>query len=575
MINSAVPSVTLSEILQLALPAGSRVLTGSAELARRVHWARLLRARLPGLSSVEPGELLILPTGLLDALGEPRVLPRLFASLIEAGVTAFALAGEPHESVLAACRFSGTPLLQVPSGTPLADVERSIVGLILDRDAQLRRRADEIYGRLLTSMLGNAGLPALLAALSEATALRAAVFDDYLALQACAPDEEQFKRALTTAASAVLLRDVGASANRSSRPVALRFEQDDTFWQGQLYPLQIGDAWAGYLGLIGQPGQAGELDRLLADRAATLVALELAKQRAVDDATQRWRGELLDDLLDGNFPSDEVALARGQQLGYDLHSPYLTFILAADPSNVDASLPEPTAASRTRRRFADVARTVLLRHEARALAGERDGSLIVLLPLPEPEDQRDPSAERVERIRLATQKSLGAAPVTAGLGPVVTRPRDFGQSHGDAVQALAIGQKLLGGARTVDFGQLGIERLLFHLLGQPALARFATDVLGELVAYDVRHRGELVHTVEVFLNSNGNHVRAAQELHLHRNTLLYRLERAREILGRDLEHAETRLALQVALRSKGLVAAPSGDIERTTRRVASRRRRAG
>jgi PucR family transcriptional regulator, purine catabolism regulatory protein len=572
MIGTAAPSVTLSEVLQLALPAGSHVLTGANELERRVHWARLLRARLPGLSSVEPGELLILPTGLLDAIGEPRVLPRLFGSLIESGVTAFALAGEPHESVLAACLDSDTPLLQVPAGTPLTDVERSIVGLILDRDAQLRRRADEIYGRLLTTMLGNAGLPALLEALAEATALRAAVFDDYLALQACAPDEEWFKDDLAAAAGPVLLREVGAGSNRTSRPVALRFEQEGSAWQGQLYPLQIGDAWAGYLGLIGRPGQAGELDRLLADRASTLVALELAKQRAVSDATQRWRGELLDDLLDGSFPSDEVALARGQQFGYDLHAPHLTVILAADPFSAEA---EPPTASRTRRRFADVARTILLRQEPLALVGEREGTLVALLPAPATLDEEAaPAVERIEPLRQAIQQALGAS-LTAGVGPVVSRPRDIGQSHTDALQALAIGQKLLGGGRTVDFGQLGVERLLLHLLGDPALARFATDVLGDLMAYDALHRGELVHTVEVFLNCNGNHVRAAQELHLHRNTLLYRLERAREILRRDLEDAETRLALQVALRIKGVVAAPSVDSERTGRRVAGRRRRAG
>ena len=133
----------------------------------------------------------------------------------------------------------------------------------------------------------------------------------------------------------------------------------------------------------------------------------------------------------------------------------------------------------------------------------------------------------------------------------------------------------MGGGRTVHYGQLGIERLLLHLLGNPELEQFALDILGGLLSYDAQHRGELVRTLEVFLSCNGNHVRAAQELHLHRNTLLYRLDRAREILGRDLEDAETRLALQVALRLRGTIATSRPEIRQAPAQFAGRRRRAG
>src|SRR5439155_8114497 len=123
-----------------------------------------------------------------------------------------------------------------------------------------------------------------------------------------------------------------SGTSRPGRPVTLRFSHQGAAWVGLLHPLQIGAAWAGYLGLLSRPGQAGELERLLADRAAALVALELAKERAVAEATQRWRGDFLDDLLQSNYPSEEAILARGRQLGLDLLSAHLTFTLAADPA---------------------------------------------------------------------------------------------------------------------------------------------------------------------------------------------------------------------------------------------------
>jgi purine catabolism regulator len=571
----SVPSVSLSEILQLSLPAGSRLLSGQGELGRRVHWARLLRARPTNLGTVEPGELLLLTAGLLDSLGEPRVSRRLITELVEAGVAAFVLSGDPHESLVEACEAHGTPLFQVPDDVPLPEVERAIVGLILDRDAQLRRRADEVYDRLLATMLGNAGLPALVEALSEATGLCAAVFDDYLTLQACAPDDESLKHELQAAASELMSPDSSPRAPRRGRPRSLRFLHGETHWGGQLYPLEIGSAWAGHLGLLSRSGGAGELERLLAERASTLVALELAKQRAVSEATQRWRRELLDDLLEGSFPTNEALLARARQLGYDLMSPHLAFVLSADQADEAGPLSDNhPAAGRQRRRFPEVARTVLLRLEPRALAAEREGALIALVPFAAAADVPAACA-LAERVRAATVEALPDIRVSAGLGRAVLQPRDFADAQAEAQKALGIAQKLLGGGCSLHYAQLGIERLLLHLLGHPELEQFARDLVGDLLSYDALHHAQLVRTLEVFLRCNGNHVRAAQELHLHRNTLLYRLERIRQILGRDLEEADTRLALQVALRVRGLIAKAAPLAQPTITRVAGRRRRAG
>jgi purine catabolism regulator len=569
------PTVSLAEVQQLALPPGSSLLCGDEQLRRRIRWARLVRARPSSLSGVEADEMLLLTRPLLDSLSEPRTLKRLLSDLIEAGVAAFALAGDDTGPVLEVCAERGTPLFQLPTDALLAEAERAIVTLILDRDSQLRRRADEVYDRLLASMLSNAGLSALVQALAEATGLRAAVFDDYFSLQACAPEEERFRQTVAEGIGSLLLHEAASGLSRLGRVLPVRLEQDGVAWIGQLHPLEIGSAWAGYLGLLGRPGESGELDFLLADRAATLVALELAKQRAVASATQRWRGEFLDDLLDGNFPTEEALLARGHQLGYDLTGPHLTFILQADAE------PEPVkpgegglAAARRRRRFVEVARGALSRLEPRALAVDREGGLIGLLPAAGLEDS-DQATALVERIRSSLEETRAGLGVTAGIGRLVYQPRQFPIALEEAQQALGIGQRLLGGGRTVHFARLGVERLLYHLLGHPALERFARDVLGDLMTYDAEHRADLVRTVEVFLACNGNHVRAAQELHLHRNTLLYRLERAREVLGGDLEDADTRLALQVALRLRGAAGVRPHEQDRGPRRVAARRRRAG
>ena len=133
----------------------------------------------------------------------------------------------------------------------------------------------------------------------------------------------------------------------------------------------------------------------------------------------------------------------------------------------------------------------------------------------------------------------------------------------EAEEALLIGQELLGGDRTTYFGDLGIRRLLFPLRDSPELRAFYAEYLGALESYDERHGTELIRTLEGFFTHHGNHVRAAEALHLHRNTLLYRLARLQAISGLDLDDAEVRLAAQVALRLRPLAAArrPGGAVD--------------
>jgi DNA-binding PucR family transcriptional regulator len=72
-------------------------------------------------------------------------------------------------------------------------------------------------------------------------------------------------------------------------------------------------------------------------------------------------------------------------------------------------------------------------------------------------------------------------------------------------------------------------------------------MLGRLLRYDGEKNTELVPTLDAFLRAN-NATEVAARLNLHRNTLLYRLRRIREITNLDLDDPETRLALHLALR---------------------------
>lgn len=78
---------------------------------------------------------------------------------------------------------------------------------------------------------------------------------------------------------------------------------------------------------------------------------------------------------------------------------------------------------------------------------------------------------------------------------------------------------------------------------------FASRVLGRVLDYDTRNDADLVRSLEVFLECSGSWSRAAEALHVHVNTVRYRIERVEELTRRDLGRLEDRVDVFLALRS--------------------------
>jgi DNA-binding PucR family transcriptional regulator len=220
----------------------------------------------------------------------------------------------------------------------------------------------------------------------------------------------------------------------------------------------------------------------------------------------------------------------------------------------DSEATSGTAGARGRQRFVDATRRRLVLADVTTLLRERDGSIQVLMPCPPDLDPADADAgvAWVERLRSSLEESLApeSLSVVAGVGRTpgpdttpyaamreATRAADIAASMGAASPA------------ALHFARLGALRLIFHLADNPELRAFQRDVLGPLETSDAARRSEFVRTLEAFLRAGGNHMRAARDLNVHRNTLIYRLERIQELLGgTNLEDPETRLNLQLALK---------------------------
>ena len=174
-----------------------------------------------------------------------------------------------------------------------------------------------------------------------------------------------------------------------------------------------------------------------------------------------------------------------------------------------------------------------------------DPSTLVILWPAESVADVEPARQFVLQLHdLAEQRSGQLkARVRAGIGGHHPGLHGVSRSYLEAQQAIEAGRKL-----RPDSVVHGHDEVIPHLVlaQNPVLAeRFVTHSLGRLRDPKLRNRDQLLDTLEAYLD-RGSVKDAAAALGLHRHTVLYRLEKLRELLG-DLDAPATRLRLQLAL----------------------------
>ncbi len=550
----------MADVLRFALPPGTRVVVGGQSLGRTVTWARAATSRPWSIGALENNALVILSLRGVTARSEIQAMPRLIEGLVMANAAGLAVTDETPELLDALSLQDGMPVLSLPADVPIPDVERAVIQLIVDREGQIQRRALETYQALIELALDDAPAQKMVETLAEAAGRVAYLENEYGILQAVATPSQREALRLPTVEEAqslysareILGISVGAPASGEHLNRCIRRVLRDADYAVCSSPIAIGGTVAGFLTLLGGADEVEEMDEQLLVRAAPAFAVPVAKNRAVMETQTRLQGGFLENLLGGTFTDEDEIAARAQYLGHNLREPYDTMCLVLDdPADRRTAIDEAQRVGLWTS-FLDLAHREVLARWPRALLRERGDVIAVLVPVA---DEGAPAEvqQELDVMRSRLDSLVASATTTIGLGRRASGPREIVRSYAEAEQAARIGRQFLGGRQTIAFDNLGVYRIIARVEDREALGSFRREYLGPLEDYDARHSAELVETLEGFFHCNGNHARAAEMLHLHRNTLLYRLERIEALTGRDLSDAETRLSMQLALKIRRVV----------------------
>jgi PucR family transcriptional regulator, purine catabolism regulatory protein len=513
----------------LVSDCGLDLAAGADGAERPIRWVHIseLEDPTPWLSG---GELL-LTTGIqLNSAARQR---RFCARLADKGVAGIGLGtGFEHKKVPKALADEASkrdiPLFEVPYEMPfIAITERAFARLVNEQYAVLERGA-RVHEKLERLVVEGRGLDAVVGSLSSAAGGTVVVQDPSGRELARQPSKGGPRPATMKALSAEI-----AARHASSALAAFEPRQGSLAERALAVPVpgSRGGAPIAWLVVISQQGPLGDFERLTARQGAIVVGLELMRERVVRETERRLAGDVLAEALGGRLDADE------------LRSRLRPFGIGADAAMIVFDLDDPDAGEHAlERELADAGISGLV--AATATAGR---PLLVAMI--------DGRAGDPVEVAATLRSSLAAAhsPVRAAASrrsPVGSLRRAFHEAR-CALEATSLAD---GDAPEVaSYEDLGAFTLLLSLQDEDALRLYSDGLLEPIERTEGEYGGELLRSLEAYIEHNGNWERAARELYCHRHTLRYRIRKIEELTGRDLSRATDRIELWLALRARELV----------------------
>ncbi len=547
--------MTVRQALAMEVFAGSRVVAGKDGLDREIRWAHPVD--IPHASEwVRGGELLL--TTFYGLRDDPEAQIHLCAELAEKGLAGMVVAIGGYldavpDAIRSAADAARFPIIEMPWDVPFEDVVRAISEQIINEQYQLYKQSLSIHGSLTRLVLDGGSLQDVAQELCKLLQRPVEIDDLSFSVLAAAGSETEIDDSRRTAlregrSAPMLLEHLRRSGVLSRMRTSFEPERIDPDESTSAYgmtmarilaPIVVARKIYGYVWIIAGRRELEPLDFHAIEHAATVAALILFRDQTGRQAEERAESRILSRLLAEDARLDNTLREEAARFRLRLEAPHAIIVIDAGSNEVRA--------------VELAARNAVRRAGLAAAMGERAGRVVVLV-----EGSRSEAiVELCQRIITEAQPledtiSIGASPLHED---AATLPRAY--EH--ALEALALLPALGDDRKVAQFDELGILHWL-HAVPQDLLAEnaFARSIQ-RLAEHDRARGAELLHTLEVFLECDGNSVRAAERLIVHRHTLKYRLQRIEELCEVDLSDPLCKLNLRAALLSRRMRNAHGGE----------------
>jgi purine catabolism regulator len=520
--SSVIPNLRLKDLLRLTFAESPIWLSGEEQAQVFVNWV------VTSPNDLSAGDLLIIPAHHLSH--------EVLLAVARRGAIGVLVIGAIQPD---ACFDLGDlPMAALPGSIEeIPTVQRMLLTTLLNQRAALMERGVRIHAQLSQLEAEGKGLEGLARAMSELSGKGILVQDKRGWILAAHPSSDLqsiWNDILEQLGCLESLPEALRDRKQAASQAAINTQSLPGSLVRLVAPIIVSEVVRGYLSLVGMGREMDALDHLVAEQGALVCAIEMARSKAIREAEKRLKGDLLTALLQEQLSPRDAEL-WAQTMGADLSQAYVAVRFAWDG-------PSPPS----RRRLETLVNGEIACQHLPALVNPMGSEVVCFCPIPASSNRADRAFSFAQAVLEQANREYPETPARCGVGTPAQTLSEWRISFRQAGQALEMARRL-GERKPLYYPDLSVYRLLLQIEGSPELIAFQEEILGSLLAHEGAN--ELIRTLEAFFEHNGNLSQTAKALFIHRNTLIYRLERIAAITKLDLENPENRLAIQLALRA--------------------------
>lgn len=291
-----------------------------------------------------------------------------------------------------------------------------------------------------------------------------------------------------------------------------------------------------------------EIDYVAIEKASIIILLERMKQKAIEETKQLMRRDFFDDLLEGKIESENELENIAMIYGLKSRFYYSTMIVQFNNIHIQYYTRRKVT-SQVREDIIKFVELIAAKEQTKVVSIIRGSYLIIFIPFKDIEKHKENKEFVLNFARAVEQSFLGESQeynLKIGIGksyPIFYQSESFKE----AMETIRIINLLNDGRNIAHFDDFIIYHLLNSSDNTQLLKDFYNNSIKLLVDYDTKNNTCLVNTLECYFECGGNMSETSKRLYIHRNTLLYRLDKIKEILKIDLENGEENLELQLGI----------------------------
>lgn len=546
-------ALTVRQCLEIDAWKNVKVVAGEQGLDRNVSFVNILE--VPEVVRWMKGGELLLTAG-YALKDDPELRKELVYSLVKKNIAGLGIKpgqywAEIPPDIIEHANKVGLPILELPKELPYMELMLPVFEIMISFQLYQLKRAEEIHNRLLEVVLGGGGLTKLCQSLSELVKNPVLILDKSGECLASFPEPSQDYNynlvELLEHWATSRSRFTGLGANRW-HPVELIM--GDKSQPVILVPIGLNNGITAFLVVIEYDNRLDEHDVRAVEYAGTIAALVFAKEKAVFEAERQVKGELLEDLISGNFQYEEVIVRRAGFLNFNIKKPLTVFILDIDGFEqyfINVARRNETLVQILKEEILQISHSAFFDYPGGAMLQMKSDGLVGLVPISEAGDE-EKLRERFRQIAEQVSRKHPKVKVSIGVGRTYSGLRNIKRSHREAEVALRVGRSMYGGGCISFFKDLGSYRFLYELKGSEAVQSFQNDILNKIKLYDAQNGTALYDTLACYLKNDRNFRLTAEKMFIHRNSVIYRIKKIEEITGLSLSNPEDCFNLHLSLK---------------------------